>query len=72
MTPAKFTDEPCPRCGTAQKVVNGAWLRHRRQTAGLSLRDMAKRLGLSAPYISDVELKRRHALPHIVKGYEAL
>jgi transcriptional regulator with XRE-family HTH domain len=53
-------------------VVNGAWLRQQRQAARITLRDMAKRLGFSAPYICDIELNRRHALPKIVKVYEEL
>ena len=72
MTPPKFTNEACSRCGAARRVVNGAWLRQQRQAARITLRDMAKRLGFSAPYICDIELNRRHALPKIVKVYEEL
>jgi transcriptional regulator with XRE-family HTH domain len=72
MSEQKFTDEPCPRCGSAQRVVNGAWLRERRTRAGLSLRDVGARLGYSAVYLSDIERGRRNALPRIVKVYEAL
>jgi transcriptional regulator with XRE-family HTH domain len=35
-------------------------LREERQRKRISLRDMAKKLGISAPYLSDVELGRRN------------
>lgn len=34
-------------------------MRRLRQNKGISLRDMAKRLSISAPYLSDLELGRR-------------
>lgn len=69
---AKFIDTPCPHCGSQKSVVDGAWLRERRELAGLTLREMGRRLGYSAPYLSDVEWNRRNRLPAIVKAYEAL
>lgn len=68
----KWTKQPCPRCGHAESIVNPGWLRSERQQAGLTLREMARRLGFSAPYISDIEHGRRAALPKIVAAYEAL
>jgi hypothetical protein len=68
----KFVDMPCPRCGTPKSVVDGGWLRERRELAGVTLREMGRRLGFSAPYLSDVEWNRRNRLPAIVKAYEAL
>lgn len=68
----KHTHEPCSRCGAARRVVNPAWLRERRRRAGLSLREMARRLEFSPAYISDVETGKRHAVAHIVAAYEAL
>lgn len=70
--PKKFSEAPCARCGAPERVVNPAWLRAVRLVAGISLRDTAKRLGFTPAYLCDVEKGRRHALPHIVKGYEAL
>lgn len=70
--PKKYRDEPCSKCGASQTVVDGAWLRALRIVAGYSLRAVAAKLNFSAPYLSDVERGRRAALPHIVKGYEAL
>lgn len=68
----KFTNEPCSKCGSPRSVVNGAWLRERRMAAGLSLREMARRLGFSAPYVSDVEKNKRNCLPKFRKAYESL
>lgn len=69
MTP-KFTDQPCPHCGTPRSVVNGAWLRERRKKAGYTLRDFAKRVGASAAYICDIEHNRRNCLPAMRDAYE--
>lgn len=51
----------CPRCNGVGDLsyVSGASLRKRRQWAGVSLREMARRKCVSAPYLSDVELGRR-------------
>ncbi len=69
-SPRKFTDTLCHLCGSPRAVVNPAWLRAKRERAGVSLREMAKRLKISPPYLSDVELGRRNVLPYIVKAYE--
>ena len=68
----KFRDEPCHTCGTPQAVIDGAWLRARRKAAKVTLREMARRLEFSAPYICDVELNRRACSPKIREAYEAL
>ena len=68
----KYIETPCPHCGSPRSVVDGAWLRERRELAGLTLREMSRRMGFSAPYLSDVEWNRRNRLPAIVKAYEAL
>lgn len=68
----KFIPSPCPTCGTPKSIINGAWLRNERKTAGLTLREMARRLGLSAPFICDVELNRRNCSPKVRAAYEAL
>lgn len=72
MTPKKFTHGECPTCGTPRTIVNGAWLRDRRESAGLSLRDLGARLGFSAVYLSDIERNRRNCTPKIREAYEAL
>lgn len=38
----------------------GDFIRELREGKDLSVRELAKRLGLSAPFLSDVELGRRH------------
>lgn len=68
----KYTNDACPHCGSPRAVVDGRWLRERRELAGLTLREMGRRAGFSAPYLSDVEWNRRNRLPAIVKAYEAL
>lgn len=52
---------PCPCCDGAGVVVcvNGASLRRMRLRAKLSLRELARRCGISPPYLSDIELGRR-------------
>jgi transcriptional regulator with XRE-family HTH domain len=52
--------------------VNGAWLRATRLRAGLSQRAFARHLGLSAPYIGDIELNRRGCRHEIQMAYERL
>ena len=68
----KFCDQPCRRCGASEAVLNGAWLRLRREMAGLTLRELARRLGYSAAYLSDIERNRRNCLPKVREAYEAL
>jgi transcriptional regulator with XRE-family HTH domain len=68
----KFKDDACPTCGTPRSVVNGAWLRERRKNAGMSLRDFAKRVGVSAAYICDIEHNRRNCLPAMRDAYECV
>jgi predicted transcriptional regulator len=68
------TTVKCPQCkGTGKcKVADPARLRSKRESAGLSARDMAKRLGFSAPYICDIELGRRGCTPKVLEAYESL
>lgn len=68
----KFRDEPCSACGTPRAVIDGAWLRDRRMKAGLTLREMARRVGVSAAYLCDIEKNRRNCLPNMRAVYEGL
>jgi hypothetical protein len=68
----KWTKLPCPTCGHGRKVIAGAWLRALREAAGISLRQMAKDLGYSPAFLSDVELGRRHCPQHVLDAYERL
>lgn len=40
-------------------TATGEQARAEREAAGLSLREMARRMGVSAPYVCDLELGRR-------------
>jgi len=68
------TTADCPKCGGSgkQEIINPEALRKRRKAAGLSLRDMAKRLELSPPYISDVERGNRPCTPWLEHEYRTL
>ncbi len=72
--PPKWVRQPCDHCngkGTVERV-NPKWLREMRVTAGTSLRAMARSIGVSAPFLSDVELGRRNPNVAILKAYGAL
>lgn len=68
----KTIDTICRHCGSKYKRVSGAGLREMRLAAGLSARELARRLELSAQYICDVENDRRNATLKIRAAYEAL
>lgn len=59
----KFS-KPCQYCnGTGQEIDQAKWgaeMRRLRKEKGISGRQMAKLLHISAPYLSDLELGRRH------------
>ena len=59
------TKTVCPACRGTGKVLDakalGEALRKRREEAGLSLRDLARRLSISPTHASDVE--RGHRAP---------
>ena len=70
--PSKVRRAKCPCCDGIIYRVNGAWLRVKRQQAGLSVRAFARQLDLSAPYISDIELNQRGCTHEIQMAYERL
>ena len=51
----------CPRCNGAgyMGAVNGKKLRAERKMAGITLREVARVVGISAAFLSDIELGRR-------------
>lgn len=63
MTAAAPKSKPCPLCGGSGRVLDnkamGQAMRIARKKAGVSGRELARRLGLSAAYVSDLELGRR-------------
>jgi DNA-binding transcriptional regulator YiaG len=59
----------CSKCGSEQKVLNGAYLRARREARNLSLRTVARLAHLSAAFLSDVENNRRNASDRALLAY---
>lgn len=63
----------CGACGGTGRVADpravGAELRQLRVAAGLTLRAVARELGLSAPYICDLEHGRRRWSPELKQRY---
>ncbi len=54
-----ITKQTCPTCAGKGWLAAANALRARRIASGKSLRDVAKAMGFSAPYISDLERGRR-------------
>ena len=71
-TEPKFIVIECPHCGSEIRQVSGRWLRERRSVAGVSLREMARQVGFSAPYLSDIERGNRKPPETVVATYDAL
>lgn len=64
---------PCPTCSTPRKAVAGADLRAARESAGLSLRQLATLGGMSAhSYLAAIERGESVATPEVVALYESL
>lgn len=61
--PATGQTQPCPRCKGTGRIPDphaiGAAMKARRIAARLTLREVARRMGFTAPYISDLENGRR-------------
>ena len=49
--------EHCEHCNA--EILDGASFRHRRQQSGISLRELGRRVGISAVYLSDIERNLR-------------
>lgn len=71
---SKYMLSKCEHCnGTGDfERINPIWLVGRRHVSGLSLREVARRLKLSAAYVSDVENGKRRGNPEIIEFYSAL
>jgi len=67
---------PCRRCGGSGVEVDdrdiGKRMRKLRQKRGLSLRDAAKKMQVTASYLCDLELGRRRWRAELQNGYLAL
>lgn len=70
--PPKYLVVPCRTCGSSRRVVNGAYLRFRRERAWISLRELARRLAYSAAYLSDVETGKRAVTLMVSASYGVL
>lgn len=68
----KFIWAYCRKCGGPCKQINPAWLRQKRESHGYSLRATALKFGVSAPYLSDVELGHRRCTAILRVKYEAM
>jgi len=70
--PDQWRKTACGECGHERIMINGAWLKWRRQRAGIDQRTFAKRLGISGPYLSDLERNRRDCPDSIEIAYRRL
>jgi Helix-turn-helix domain len=70
--PARQQMTPCPECGHPRVTINGHWLRWRREMAGIDQRTLAARLGVSGPYLSDMERGRRTVPASVLQVYRTL
>lgn len=57
-------------CHVPDNVETGKVARDARKRAGLSLREVARRMKLSAPFVSDLELGRRGWNEKLVMKYQ--
>lgn len=66
----KEEKEPERTIVITRTLINPVWLSFRREKSGLSLREVARRLKISASYLSDIELGNgRYANEKIVNFY---
>lgn len=67
-------DMKCKCCGGSGKkaVTNPAALKEIRKARNLSLRALAKRIGVSAAYLSDIENGHRNCTPYVEHTYRVL
>lgn len=64
----------CPTCCGRGNVLDvpGEALRKLRTDRGWGLNETARHIGLTAPYLSDIERGKRRAVEHVVAAYIAL
>ncbi len=61
--------DKCPRCGGTGLIPRPYAMRDVRQKAHLSLREIARRMKISAAYLSDLELGNRHWDAELIKKF---
>ena len=64
----------CPKCNGMSEILvtDGATLRATRKRAGLSLRALGERIGVSAAYLCDVEKGARNGTKRVLDGYKKI
>jgi predicted transcriptional regulator len=66
--------EKCKCCGGSGKQIShralGLEMREKRIKKGITLREMAELIGVSAPYVSDLERGNRSWPKHILKSFQ--
>lgn len=72
VAPPKTHIDICPHCGAKRRVTNGAWLRWRRERAGVDQQSLAATLHVSGAYLSDIERNRRACPASVLVGYMRL
>jgi len=60
----------CKHCGGTGELPNPAALRQKRKSAGLLLREVAKKLKISPTYLGDIERGARNCPPRVRRFYE--
>ena len=72
--PVEYISFPCSHCAGYGRieVVSPKWLREKRESKNVRLREVARLLGYSASYLSDVELGRRKCNDITLAVYEKL
>lgn len=68
--PYTMRGDTCPTCGTARESIDGRSLRAAREVCEMSLRELARRIGLSATYLSQVERNQRHVTQKVLGLYK--
>jgi ribosome-binding protein aMBF1 (putative translation factor) len=68
--PYKLIKVHCPKCSTLVPRIDGRSLRAAREVRGVSLRTLAKKVGYSATYLSDIERNQRLVTPNMLLLYK--
>lgn len=71
--PTKFIPSPpCGHCGQTRDVVSPEWLRWTRERAGVTIKYVAKAMGVSPTVLSHIEHGRRMPGRKVVAAYDVL
>jgi transcriptional regulator with XRE-family HTH domain len=60
----------CESCNGTGKQPDGAYIRGQREKRGVSLRDAAEEMQISATYLSNIESGRRRATWELIKKFD--